>query len=601
MKKLLLTLAILFTPSLALAQCNGVFPNNTACGNVTGASNTPRPIPLSSFPAATPGGVNGDVQYNNAGTFGGEHQVTTTQGGTGASNATNSANDVLASNGANGTFVHTALTTLLHTVCTLSPSTCGFILGYYSADWYGVIGYAPTDLSTTGCLSGAAAGPDDSFPLAAASNQPFKVRLPSNRCYKITQEITLNTNGGGLYGDRTATIWMPAANFNSTTLCSTLNCLNSNSLGLYIQGQLTTPFTSAYNITFDGFRIISEVADGRAVGPIAMRNCSACAITNMELAGFPVAAGLYIDTVFYSHFDNNYIHDFTTNAVWGTAPGIQAISADGSRVNGIGSRWNSYNGNNIQNIIFGSVPAATYTQQPVGIGVYTVADSSGNPLGENTISNNIINTTGECIDLYASRTTVVGNTVLNCEIAGISVKHGGSYDVVGHNTIFGTGQYGMTLSGGAAAPASNENLFDGNVVIELDPNALHTSAITACFRFNNNGQTFGDSKNIIQNTYCDATGGKYGIYGDSSDGSGNFFNNNFIIGYSTAALAVATATAVQSGGYTVSTLPSCTGNAGIHAYVTDFSGTPTYHGAVGSGGGSTPTPVFCNNSAWITD
>jgi hypothetical protein len=54
-----------------MAQCNGVFPNNTACGNVTGASNTPRAIPLSSFPAAIPGGSSGQVQYNNAGAFGG--------------------------------------------------------------------------------------------------------------------------------------------------------------------------------------------------------------------------------------------------------------------------------------------------------------------------------------------------------------------------------------------------------------------------------------------------------------------------------------------------------------------------------------------------
>lgn len=71
MKKLLLTLALLLAPSLAMAQCNGVFPNNTACGNTTGSSNTPRPIPLSSFPTNSPGGTNGQIQYNNGGAFGG--------------------------------------------------------------------------------------------------------------------------------------------------------------------------------------------------------------------------------------------------------------------------------------------------------------------------------------------------------------------------------------------------------------------------------------------------------------------------------------------------------------------------------------------------
>lgn len=72
MKKLLLTLALLLLPSLAWAQCNGVFPNNTACGNITGITNTPRPIPLTSFPANAPGGTTGQIQYNaGSGLFGG--------------------------------------------------------------------------------------------------------------------------------------------------------------------------------------------------------------------------------------------------------------------------------------------------------------------------------------------------------------------------------------------------------------------------------------------------------------------------------------------------------------------------------------------------
>ncbi len=54
MNKLLLALILLLAPAAAQAQCNGVFPNNTACGNVSGSSNTPRAIPLSSFPAYNP-------------------------------------------------------------------------------------------------------------------------------------------------------------------------------------------------------------------------------------------------------------------------------------------------------------------------------------------------------------------------------------------------------------------------------------------------------------------------------------------------------------------------------------------------------------------
>lgn len=72
MKRLLLTLVLFLVPSFAMAQCNGVFPNNTACGNITGSSNTPRAIPLSSFPGNSPGGVSGNVQTNNgSGSFAG--------------------------------------------------------------------------------------------------------------------------------------------------------------------------------------------------------------------------------------------------------------------------------------------------------------------------------------------------------------------------------------------------------------------------------------------------------------------------------------------------------------------------------------------------
>lgn len=70
MKKLLLALALLLSSSPAFAQCNGVFPNNTVCGNVTGANNTPRPTSPAAFFGAA-GGTNGQIQYNNVGVLGG--------------------------------------------------------------------------------------------------------------------------------------------------------------------------------------------------------------------------------------------------------------------------------------------------------------------------------------------------------------------------------------------------------------------------------------------------------------------------------------------------------------------------------------------------
>lgn len=70
MKKLLLALALIFAPAAASAQCNGVFPNNTVCGNVTGSPNVPIPTNPSAFLGAA-GGANGQIQYNNGGALGG--------------------------------------------------------------------------------------------------------------------------------------------------------------------------------------------------------------------------------------------------------------------------------------------------------------------------------------------------------------------------------------------------------------------------------------------------------------------------------------------------------------------------------------------------
>lgn len=47
MKKLLLILTMLFTPTLAWGQCNGVFPSNTMCGSVLGGA--PGPVAFSTF------------------------------------------------------------------------------------------------------------------------------------------------------------------------------------------------------------------------------------------------------------------------------------------------------------------------------------------------------------------------------------------------------------------------------------------------------------------------------------------------------------------------------------------------------------------------
>jgi len=50
-----------------------------------------------------------------------------------------------------------------------------------------------------------------------------------------------------------------------------------------------------------------------------------------------------------------------------------------------------------------------------------------------------------------------------------------------------------------------------------------------------------------------------------------------------------------------SQIPACsTALKGTMVYVTDYSGSPTYNGAIGTGGGSSGVPVACDGSAWTT-
>lgn len=71
MKKLLLALALCLPACGAFAQCNGVFPANTLCGNAPGnPSRPPYAAPAGAFGAGA-GGTNGQIQYNNSGAFGG--------------------------------------------------------------------------------------------------------------------------------------------------------------------------------------------------------------------------------------------------------------------------------------------------------------------------------------------------------------------------------------------------------------------------------------------------------------------------------------------------------------------------------------------------
>lgn len=84
----------------------------------------------------------------------------------------------------------------------------------------------------------------------------------------------------------------------------------------------------------------------------------------------------------------------------------------------------------------------------------------------------------------------------------------------------------------------------------------------------------------------------------------NYLNGALLIGSSTddtvnklqVTGSIKTTTTIQTGGYTVATLPA--GATGQRAYVTDAT-TPTYNAAL-TGGGAVVVPVFYNGAAWVS-
>jgi hypothetical protein len=107
-------------------------------------------------------------------------------GGTGVDNSVNAANDVLASGAANGSFVHTALMTLLNAVCTLTPTPCHMLFGYVQPEWFGAL------CNGTG---------DDGPAINSAINFASPVHVQLSPCvYRTVTAIVVNKSKVNLSG-----------------------------------------------------------------------------------------------------------------------------------------------------------------------------------------------------------------------------------------------------------------------------------------------------------------------------------------------------------------------------------------------------------------
>ncbi len=180
------------------------------------------------------------VLYDNAGKVGEYTTVPPANGGTGSANATNSANDVLASNGTNGNFLHTALLTVLDNVCTLSPSSCSFVFGYQNVIWYGAKCDGSTDDSTAlqAAITAQPASGNIGGVILSPANAICLFATPLSFVGK--SYITVKGANSGIASTGTSSIWI----YTGGAATRAINALNTS--GIVFDGMMLGWNNSAF-------------------------------------------------------------------------------------------------------------------------------------------------------------------------------------------------------------------------------------------------------------------------------------------------------------------------------------------------------------------
>lgn len=383
----------------------------------------------------TPGGTSGQIQTNNgAGGFGGFtasgdftintatgvgtlNTVTTAKGGTGTNNSTNSANDVLASNGANGNFVHTALLTLINTVCTASPSTCGNLFGYILPAWYGAVCDGTTNDATA--LQTA---------VTAASGKVLLLPSGSGCVTNTTLTVSANTVIKGTGRDTSGVI-------------STITAGNAT---FYMPG--------VSNITLQDFACTgtdtatswSVTNYGCARVTVAGSSVSNISLINLKLSGFNQTYWIYANAGGAGNITNFTVRNLLVTTALADVPNDPTPSNDSNGIITIQS-FTGGNGQIIQALIADNIIAGDYAC----FGVTTFGNHYKPRIENNIVSNIGAQSTSHCTNSLAStnaygilvyddiadgnppiNVSVIGNTILNNLSAGIYFTGDGT---VGHN------------------------------------------------------------------------------------------------------------------------------------------------------------------------
>lgn len=423
MKKLLLALAILLLPSAAIAQCNGVFPNNTICGNISGAGNLPRPVPNSAL-TGVPGGTNGQIQYNNASNFGGftasgDFTINTATGagtvnkinGVPVNPAGSVTGDILQYNGT--TYVHTAI----NAICTLSPTTCGTIFGYLSPLWYGAVCDGTTnDTTALQAAVTAAAGKVLLIPSSAGCVTHTTLQLSSNTVIKGTGRDTASIIG-------------------TTTGANPIFYMPGTS-NVTIQDLACTGTDSATSWTASNYGCAWVTAAGSSISNINL--------INLKLSGFNTTYWIYANAGGAGTISNVTVRNLLVSMTASDVPNDVTPTNDSNGIITLQS-FTGGNGQIIQPLISNNIIAADYAC----FGITTFGNHYKPRIENNIVSNIGAQSTSHCTNSLAStnaygilvyddvadgnpplNVSVIGNTIINNLSAGIYFTGDGT---AGHN------------------------------------------------------------------------------------------------------------------------------------------------------------------------
>lgn len=640
MKKLLLTLALLLAPTASFAQCNGVFPNNTVCGNVTGAGNLPRPTSPSAF-IGSAGGTNGQIQYNNAGALGGftAGQDATINTGTGAVNITKIQNVPVDSTGAatndvfyyNGSgWIHKTFVSLVNAICLASPSICVSIFGYVYPAWYGAVCDGVTNdavalqaaltaasgktvfLPAATCLTNSTLLPVSTSAITGAGREVSILKSTANPAFSIVNKTAVSITNIQILGTNSVVSWSgsprgpislqqdnSAAAGGSDFSFSNLKLLGWNvTYWVYIATSGSTfPMN---NVFIENNLWISDAASVPTDGD-PQNNSNALlvvlsagsgngrienlVVNNNQIEATGACFGIlnYANTYKYRFTNNNILNPGATSTSHCTNA-LPATNAYGITV---------YDLNADGNPATNGLISGNFILNPKAAGIYITGDGAHTTRGFNSIftevSNNLIqnqtsidapSSRGAIVVALSTDVAVIGNALYGNE-RGINItgQMNGQVSVLSNHVL--SSVYALSLAAGSNGSSnSDRRIVHANYFEGTDDAVLYTSATGARFHY------VDFSGNTLAGTSAVNMGSNF--FSDIS-----VFAHNTIVGGTTSFGSITgnlTLTANSGLSFSAAALPAATN--GSNAFVND--GAP----ASACTGSSTGSMGFRQNGAW---